>query len=91
MREDITHFVTRVCQRLKQRKPAVHVNAPLQPIISTAPLQLVYVDFVHLEPSSGGYQYLLGSLTTLQDFNKHTLRVTILLKLPLISCSMTSS
>lgn len=42
MRADITHYVTRVCQRLTQRKPAVHVNAPLQPIISTAPLQLVY-------------------------------------------------
>ena len=45
--------------RLKQRKPATHVNAPLQPIISTAPFQLVSMDFVHLEPSSGGYQYIL--------------------------------
>ena len=30
-----------------------------QPIISTAPFQLVSMDFVHLEPSSGGYQYIL--------------------------------
>ena len=46
---------------LKQRKPAVHVNAPPQPISSTAPFQLAMVsmDFVHLEPSSGGYQYIL--------------------------------
>lgn len=41
MRADITHYVTKVCQCLKQRKPAVHVNAPLQPIISTGPFQLV--------------------------------------------------
>ena len=60
MRADITHYVTKVCRCLKQRKPATPVNAPLQPIISTAPfLQLVSMDFVHLEPSSGGYQYIL--------------------------------
>ena len=59
MRADITHYVTKVCQCLKQRKPAVHVNAPLQPIISTGLFQLVSMDFVHLEPSSGGYQYIL--------------------------------
>ena len=59
MRADITLHVTKVCQCLKQRKLAVHVNAPLQPIISTGPFQLVSMDFVHLEPSSGGYQYIL--------------------------------
>ena len=59
MRADITHYVTKVCRCLKQRKPGTHVNAPLQPIISTAPFQLVSMDFVHLEPSSGGYQYIL--------------------------------
>ena len=59
MRVDTTHYVTKVCQSLKQRKPAVHVNAPRQPIISAGPFQLVSMDFVHLEPSSGGYQYIL--------------------------------
>lgn len=59
MRADITHYFTNVCQCLKQRKPAVHVNAPLQPIISTGPFWRVSMDFVHLEPSSGGYQYIL--------------------------------
>lgn len=52
MRADFTHYVTKVCQCLKQRKPAVHFNAPLQPIISTGPFQLVSMDFVNLEPSS---------------------------------------
>ena len=59
MRADITHYFTKVCHRLKQRKPATHVSAPLQPIISTAPFELVSIDYVHLEPSSGGYQYIL--------------------------------
>ena len=59
MRADITHYVTKVCRCLKQRKPATHVTAPPQPILSTAPFQLVSIDYVHLEPSSGGYQYIL--------------------------------
>ena len=59
MRADITHYVSKVCHCLKQRKSPTHVNAPLQPILSTAPLQLVSMDYVHLEPSSGGYQYIL--------------------------------
>ena len=59
MRADITHYVTKVCHCLKQRKPPTHINAPLQPILSTAPFQLVSMDYVHLEPSYGGYQYIL--------------------------------
>ena len=59
MRADITHYVTNVCHCLKQRKPATHVNESLQPIISTAPLKLVSMDYVHFEPSSKGYQNIL--------------------------------
>ena len=36
-----------------------NASAPLQPIISTAPFKLVSMDYVHFEPSSGGYQYIL--------------------------------
>jgi len=59
MRADITHYVTNVCPCLKQQKPQTHINAPLQPFLSRAPFQLVSVDYVHLEPSSGGYHYIL--------------------------------
>ena len=59
MRADITHYVTKVCRCLKQRKPTTCITAPLEPITSTAPFQLVSMDFAHLEPRSGGYQYIL--------------------------------
>jgi hypothetical protein len=36
-----------------------HTVAPLQPIVTTAPFQLISIDFVHLEQSYGGYQYIL--------------------------------
>ena len=48
VRPDITHYVTKVCRCLKQRK-----LTPLQPITSTAPFQLVSIG------SSDGYQYIL--------------------------------
>lgn len=59
MRKDIDHFVHHVCRCLKQKQPSRHTVAPLQPIVTTAPFQMVSIDFVHLEQSSGGYQYIL--------------------------------
>ncbi|CAB4011315.1 Retrovirus-related Pol poly from transposon, partial [Paramuricea clavata] len=71
--EDAT--IARVLQLLKtSHKPSVtelrretpqqkqsnrHTVAPLQLIVTTAPFQLISIDFVHLEQSSGGYQYIL--------------------------------
>lgn len=59
MRADISHYVTQVCRCLKQKRPAKHTRAPLQPITTTAPFQLVSMDYLHLDQSSGGYQYVL--------------------------------
>ena len=33
--------------------------ATLQPIITFSPFELVSIDFIHLEKSSGGYEYIL--------------------------------
>ena len=59
MKEDISHYVTKVCRCLKQKPPAVKHREPLQPIVTTAPFQMISVDFLHLEASSGGYEYIL--------------------------------
>ena len=59
MRRDIEHYVTRVCSCLKQRRPRVEPRAPMENIHSSAPFKLVLIDFVHLEKSSGGYEYIL--------------------------------
>ena len=58
MRKDIDHFI-HVCRCLKQKQPNRHIVAPLQPIATTAPFQMISIDFVHLDQSSGGYQYIL--------------------------------
>lgn len=59
MRRDIDHYVSNVCHCLQQRKPARQTREPLQPITTSSPFELVSIDFVHLEKSSGGYEYLL--------------------------------
>ena len=48
-----------ICRCVKQRPPRLKTRAPLQPVITTAPYELVSIDFVHLEKSSGGYEYIL--------------------------------
>lgn len=59
MAADITHFVTKVCSCLKDRRPNVQPRAPLQSIVTTAPFELVSIDYIHLEKSKGGYEYIL--------------------------------
>ncbi len=59
MQRDIQHYVTNECACLKQRRPKVLPKAPLQHLTSTAPFELISIDFVHLEKSKGGYEYIL--------------------------------
>lgn len=58
MSKDVEHFVTRVCECLKKRKPNKHTCAPLIPIQTTYPFQLVSIDFLHLEKCKHGYKYI---------------------------------
>jgi transposase InsO family protein len=47
------------CHRCICRKTPANARAPLVNIVTTQPLELVCVDFLTLEPSKGGYQYVL--------------------------------
>ena len=41
MKNDITHFVTKVCRCIKQKPPVIKQREPLNPIVTTAPFQMV--------------------------------------------------
>ena len=58
MRRDIDNFIHHTCRCLKQRLSNLPTKDPLQPIVTTALLQMRSIDFVHLERSSGGYEYV---------------------------------
>ncbi|XP_048580823.1 uncharacterized protein LOC116616199 isoform X2 [Nematostella vectensis] len=59
MQQDIEHYVTSVCRCIKQKRPKHAQRAPMQSIQTTAPFELISLDFLHLEKSSGGYEYIL--------------------------------
>ena len=59
MAADINHYVRNVCPCMIQRKPHKIERAPMQHLQSSAPFDLISIDLVHLEKSSGGHQYLL--------------------------------
>ena len=42
-----------------QTEEVSKVRDPLQPITSTAPFDLISIDFLHLDQSSGGYEYIM--------------------------------
>lgn len=59
IQRDIEDFENNPCSCIKSRKPQPAKKAPLVSIKTTRPFQLVSIDYVHLEKSSGGYEYIL--------------------------------
>ena len=59
MQRDIETFITKHYSCIKQKSPHVKGIAPVQNIVTTQPFELVSIDFLHLEKSAGGYEYIL--------------------------------
>lgn len=51
--------ITKKCCCLKSKRPKKPTRAPLTNIVSTYPLEIVSIDFLHLERCKGGYEYIL--------------------------------
>ena len=69
MEEDIHYFITKLCSCVKKKKPHIQKVAQMQTFTSSSPLELVSVDFLHLDPS-GRYQYLLVLTDHFSRFTK---------------------
>lgn len=59
MQGDIEKFVMQGCECLKRKRPPKQTRAPLIPIVTTRPFELVSMDFLHLETCKHGYKYIL--------------------------------
>ena len=58
MSADVDNWIKK-CPRCVRRKTPANSRAPLVNVVTTQPLELVCVDFLTLETSKGGYQYVL--------------------------------
>ena len=61
MQSDIEFYISKVCCCLKQRVPALKPRAPLQPITTSSPFELVSIDFFTLGKEQWGIRIYLGN------------------------------
>ena len=59
MARDITQFIQKKCICVMKKKPNVPERAPLIPIDSSSPFEMVAIDFMHLDRCKGGFEYVL--------------------------------
>lgn len=59
MKKCIKDYVTEKRCCVNQKKPTVHVRALMSSLKSNLPLELVCIEYLHLERSRGGYDYIL--------------------------------
>ena len=59
MNDEVKHFVGKICKCVKDKRPVRLLQAPQKSITSSAPMELVGLDFLHLDTCVGGFQYLL--------------------------------
>lgn len=59
MEKDIRYTISNICPCVRQEKPNIHAATPRATISSSSPLEIIGIDFLHLEKSSGTIEYIL--------------------------------
>lgn len=69
MKQEMEHYITQVCSCLKNKRPNRVTKTPLQSIETSAPFEMISIDFLHPEKSKGGEEYIL---VLVDHFTKYT-------------------
>ena len=59
MAADLTNMVRKKCKCIANKTPNQIETAPLETIQTTYPMELVSIDYCHLDPCKGGFQYAM--------------------------------
>ena len=59
MKRDIEFYIKKQCRCIIAKRPNAPDRAPLVPIASTFPFEMVSIDYMHLDKAKGGFEYAL--------------------------------
>ena len=71
MDDEIKHFVTQVWTCVKRKDPHIRITAAAMQGISTSEaVEMIGMNFLHLDKSSGDYQYVFVATDLLRKFTQ---------------------
>ena len=59
MQRDVEFYIKKQCRCVMSKKPNIQDRAPLMPIESTFPFEMISLDYLHLDKCKGGFEYAL--------------------------------
>ncbi|KAI4885982.1 hypothetical protein NFI96_028798, partial [Prochilodus magdalenae] len=68
MKQEMEHYVTQECRCMKRKKPNRVTRTPIQSIETSAPFEMISIDYLHVDKCKGGEEYILVAVDHFTKF-----------------------